>query len=157
MKVRDTNIQNVKERVIYVADKDMTVSKTKLSKNRDIIADWLDEKGFVINVKKHKTESLLFGTSQRIAKQNESLGVIYRGSKIKNTTQYKYLGIDRTLNLNTHFEKCFKCASSRLRLLAKVRDFLDFTSAEAVYDSMILPIFTYSGVLQLKLSTNKSE
>ena len=87
----------------------------------------------IINLKKGKTESLLFGTSQRIAKQSESLDIMYRGSKILNTKQYKYLGIeiDNTLNLNTHFEKCFKRASSRLRLLAKIRDSLDLTSAKA--------------------------
>ena len=71
------------------------------------IADWFDENGLVINLKKGKTESLLFGTSQRIAKQSETLDVMYRGSKILNIKQYKYLSIeiDSTLNLNTHFEQ----------------------------------------------------
>ena len=143
--------------VIYVADKDMNVIKTKLSNDMDSIADWFDENGLIINLKKGKTESLLFGTSQRIAKQSESLDVMYRGSKILSTKQYKYLGveIDSTLNLNTHFEKCFKRASSRLRLLAKIRDSLDLTAAKAVYDSMILPTFTYCGVLQLKLTSTQ--
>ena len=92
-----------------------------------------------------------------ILKQNETLDVMYRGSKIQNTKQYRYLGIeiDGTLNLNTHFEKCFKRASSRLRLLAKIRDSLDLTSAKAVYNSMILPTFTYCGVLQLKLTSTQ--
>ena len=57
--------------VIYVAVRDMTVIKTKLSKDMDSIADWFDENGYVVNLKKGKTESLLFGTSQRITKQSE--------------------------------------------------------------------------------------
>ena len=67
---------------------------------------------------------------------------------------YKYLGIeiDSSLNLNSHFEKCFKRASSRLRLLVKLRDYLDLTAAKAIYRSLILPTFTYSGILQLKLT-----
>ena len=32
--------------VIYVANKDMTVSKTKLSKDMDSLADWFNENGF---------------------------------------------------------------------------------------------------------------
>ena len=54
--------------VIYVADKDMKVINSKLSNNMDSIAGWFDENGLVINLKKGKTESFLFGTSQRIAK-----------------------------------------------------------------------------------------
>ena len=52
-----------------------------------------------------------------------------------NATQYKYLGIEiySTRNMN-NFEKCFKHASSRVLLLAKIRGFLDLVSAKAVYD-----------------------
>ena len=144
--------------VIYVADKNLKNIKTKLSKDMESIADWFDENGLIINLKKGKTESLLFDTSQRIAKQSETLDVMYRGSKILNTKQYKYLGIeiDSTLNLNTHFEKCFQRAPSRLRLLAKMRDSLELTSAKAVYDSMILRTFTYCGVLQLRLTSTQA-
>ena len=82
------------------------------------IADWFDEHGLIINLKKGKMESLPFRTSQRITKQSETLDVMYQDSTILNTKQYKYLGIevDCTLNLNSHIEKCFKRASSRLRL-----------------------------------------
>ena len=84
---------------------------------------------------------------------------MYRCSKILNTKQYKYLGIeiDSTLNPNTHFEKCFKRASSRLRLMAKKRDSLDLISAKAVYNSIILPTFMYCGVLQLKLTSTQAK
>ena len=118
----------------------------------DAIAKWLDLKALIINLKRGKTESLIFGTSQRIAKQNETLDVMYRGDNVLNTSHYKYLGIeiDSSLNLNSHFEKCFKRASSRLRLQGKLRDYLDLTSGKAIYRSLILPTFTYSGILQLK-------
>ena len=151
-------IKYADDTVIYVADKDIKVIKTKLSNDMNAIADWLDQNALIINLNKGKTESLLFGTSQRIAKQSESFNVMYRGSNISNTTLYKYLGIevDSSLSLNSHFEKCYKRASGRLRLLAKLRDYLDVTSAKSIYRLMILPTFTYCGILQLKLTTTQS-
>ena len=145
--------------VIYVADKDIKVIKSKLSEDMNAIAEWLDQNALIINLNKGKTESLLFGTSQRIAKQSETFNVMYRGSNISNTTHYKYLGIelDSSLSLNSHFEKCYKRASGRLRLLAKLRDYLDVTSAKTIYRLMILPTFTYCGILQLKLTATQSK
>ena len=72
---------------------------------------------------------------------------------INNTTEYKYLGVlvDTSLNLNSYFDKCVKHASGRLRLLAKLRSFMDNATASTIYRTMILPTFTYCGILQLKL------
>ena len=140
--------------VVYVADKDVKNINSKLTKEMDAIAKWFDKNVLIINLRKGKTESLLFVTSQRIAKQDSELNVMYRGVKILNTSQYKYLGIevDSTLNLNCHFEKCYKRASSRLRLLGKLRRHLDMAAAKAIYRTMILPTFTFSGILLLKLT-----
>eukprot|EP00794_Sanderia_malayensis_P010621 gene10621-11746_t len=54
---------------------------SKLTKDMDAIAKWLDQNALIINLKKGKTESLLFGTSQRIAKQNETLSVMHQSDK----------------------------------------------------------------------------
>ncbi len=56
--------------VIYVADKDASVTNSKLTKDMDAIAKLLEQNALIINLKKGKTKSLLFGTSQRITKQN---------------------------------------------------------------------------------------
>ena len=47
--------------MIYAADKDLKVIKTKLSNDMESIADWFDENGLIINLKKGKTESLFLG------------------------------------------------------------------------------------------------
>ena len=69
-----------------------------------------------------------------------------------------YLSIDSTLNMNTFFDKCYKKASSRLSLLAKLRGDLDMKAAKAIYhQSMILPTFTYCGIFRLCNTRTQSE
>ena len=51
--------------------------------------------------------------------------------------------------MSSFFEKCYKKASSRLSLLSKLGGELDVKAAMAVYQSMILPTFTYCGILLL--------
>jgi hypothetical protein len=61
--------------ILYVAGKDMQSIQTKLSKDVDSLADWLRDNELIFNLKRGKTESLLFGTAQRIAKHSEPLKV----------------------------------------------------------------------------------
>ena len=76
--------------VLYDADKDIQSIKAKLSKDMDCLADWLKCNEMVLNLKKGKTEeSLLFGTSQRIAKQTEPLEIkLSDQNVINNTSEY---------------------------------------------------------------------
>ena len=130
--------------VLYVADKNIQSIKAKLSKDMDFLADWLKNNELVLNLKKGKTESLLFGTSQRIAKESEPLKIkMLDQTVINNTTEYKYLGVrvDSSLNLNSNVHTCFKRASGRLQLLAKMRSYLDQATATSIYHSMILPTY----------------
>ena len=146
---------------MYVAGKEIDSIETKLSKDMDNLSEWLRCNELILNLKKGKTESMLFGTAQRIAKQrSRQLKVTISQptpTEINSTTEYKYLGVhvDSTLNLNSHFDKCFKRASGRLRLLAKLRSYMDNATAATIYRSMILPTFTYCGILQLKLSNTQ--
>ena len=147
--------------VLYVAGKEIDSIETKLLKDMDNLSEWLRCNELILNLKKGKTESMLFGTAQRIAKQrSRQLKVTISQptpTEINSTTEYKYLGVhvDSTLNLNSHFDKCFKRASGRLRLLAKLRSYMDNATAATIYRSMILPTFTYCGILQLKLSNTQ--
>ena len=101
---------------------------------------------------------LVFGTPQRLKRQSGEICARYKGTKINTTSSYRYLGveIDSTLNLNTNFELCYKRASGRLRLLSKLRRFLDSTTAYKLYRSMIVPVITYCGILNLKATTGQS-
>ena len=60
--------------------------------------------------------------------------------------------IGPTLNMHSQFDATFKKATSRLRLLSKIRPNLNLNAAKAIYNCMILPILTYCGVLNLNLT-----
>ena len=138
--------------VLYVADQDIQSINAKLSKDMDCLGDWPKNNELVLNLKKIKTETLLFGTPQRIAKQAEPLKIkLSRKTVIKNTTECKYLCIrvDSSLNLNSNFNTCYNNTSGRLRLLAKIRSYLDQATAATIYNSMVLPAFTYYTTVEL--------
>ena len=100
---------------------------------------------------------MLFGTSQKLSKLRDTLSISYRGTCINVTSHYKYLGveIDSTLNLNSHFDRTYKKATGRLKLLGKLRSQLDEKSAKAIYTSMIVPTVTYNCILQGSLTANQ--
>ena len=150
-------IKYVDDIVLYIVGKDIQSIQTKLSKDMDSLADWLRENELIINLKKGKTESLLFGTVQRTAKHSEPLKVSIScpsPTVITTTKVYKYLGVyvDSLLNLNSNFDRCYNRATGRLRLLGKLRFYMDQAAASAIYRLMILPTFTYCGILHLKLT-----
>ena len=69
-------------------------------------------------------------------------------------SSYKYLGItlDPTLTLGHHLLNTYRKASGRLRLLRKIRPSLIIQSARSMYQSMILPVFSYCNTITLDLS-----
>ena len=145
--------------VIYFSDKEAKAIESHLSEDMDLISGWLKENELIINLKEGKTEALLFGTSKRISMQSASLKVHQGLNTIRNTNEYKYLGlyVNSSLNLNSHLEISYKKAAGRVKLLAKLRKHLDLHSARDVYCSMIMPVFTYCGALQIKLSEAKKK
>ena len=85
-----------------------------------------------LNLKRGKTEAMLFGTSKRLASQPENLNVIFTYRSVSFTTSYKYLGIEinSTFNMNSY-------------------------CARTLYQSMILPLLTYCGTLQLNYNNTQ--
>ena len=83
---------------------------------------------------------MLFGSSQRLKNGGNLLNVMNEGNNINFVTQYKYLGtsIDNHLNLNEKFNRSYKRASTRLRLLERLRPCLALdvcSKSFFVYDS----------------------
>ena len=59
--------------------------------------------------------------------------------------------------MTTNFDNTYKKACGRLRLLRKIRPFLNVKAAKAIYQGMVLPILTYCGLLNLNLSRTQED
>ena len=143
--------------VICYAHEEKETIEECLSQDCRQISKYLDETELIINLKKGKTESMLFGTARKLNKISEPFIVNYRDSIINETSCYEYLGneIDPNVNLHKNFEKRYKKATGRLRLLRKVREYLTQDAALKVYNMMIAPLLTYCCLV--KLSLNKTQ
>ena len=141
-----SEIEYADDTVIYLSDKSFHIIENKLLEDMENVSKYFDENNLIINLSKGKTESMLFGTSKRLSNTNE-LDIFYRGKKIVCTSSYKYLGslIDPSLNLNEFFNKTYKKASTRLRLLEKMRIFLT-AKASFITDNC-------SGIASLKVTS----
>ena len=102
-----------------------------------------------LSFRREKTESMLFGTAKNLRQQSQTLNVTYRDQLIRSVTTYKYLGVEisHSLNMTTNFDNMYKKACGRLRLLRKIRPFLNVKAVKAIYQGMVLPILTYCGLL----------
>ena len=143
--------------VIYTSHKEKRTLELMLTQDMSNTANWLDKNKLIINLKKGKTESMLFGTGQCLGKENVNpFSVKTRDQSICYSTSYKYLGItlDPVLTLSHHLLNTYRKASGRLCLLQRIRPLLTIQSAKSMYQSssMILPVFSYCNTITLDLS-----
>ena len=94
-----------------------------LSRDMSSLAAWFHENELILNLKKGKTEAMLFGIVKRLATALESLEVKYQDTCRSATLSYKYLGIksDSTMTMQESFNFTYRKASSQLPLLSKLR------------------------------------
>ena len=133
--------------VIYFQGKTKEIIENRLTEDFQLISDWLKTMDLVCNMKKGKTEVMLFGTLQKTKRQ--FLNIQYNFQCLSSTDTYKYLGIklDKSLSLKDHIDSAYKKAAGRLYLLNRVRTQLTSDAALTLYKSLILPIFTYCSIL----------
>ena len=105
-----------------------------------------------LNLKKGQTESMIFGTSIHVNKAT-AFNMQIKGTSNNETSLHKYLGVhfDSTLALNGNFNSKWKKLSCRLRLLSKLRPDLYVKAAKKIYTSIVIPVFTYFGTVNLNL------
>ena len=77
--------------VLYYGDKNTEVVNKVLNNEFQTVLNWLHENDLIVNLKPGKTETVLFGTPQKI-KKAENLKVIGNYTQINTVTKYKYLG-----------------------------------------------------------------
>ena len=94
--------------VIYMSSTSLDEMEKKLSEDLTNLKSWFDNNELIINLKKGKTESMIFGTSKRVNKlKSKVMEIELNGEKINGASSYKYLGIqlDQTLIFEDHFRK----------------------------------------------------
>ena len=135
--------------VIYTSAKDL---QQKLSDDFNRVTSWIESNNLIMNMIAGKTECMIFGTSQKI--KNKELNIAYRHQSVSKASTYKYLGItlDQTLNLNDHLTKTFKKATGRLNLFRRLRPQLTVKAAITIYQSMLVPLFTYCSIVTCRTS-----
>ena len=64
--------------VLYTPGKSVVIIEEKLSTDMQAIATWCMENELILNLKKRKTESMLFGTSKRLSLITKTLEIKIR-------------------------------------------------------------------------------
>ena len=143
--------------VIVFADKDSNKVERTLCSNMNRSSEWFTEKELLLNLKPCKTELLVFGTNQRVAKIPKNLEVTYSHQVINVTTSYKYLGVELTssLNLNSQFNGNYKKVSSRLKTPHRIRHLLINKLAKDVFSLMVLLSLSYCSLLKQSFSNTQ--
>ena len=98
----------------------------------------------VVNLTKTKTECVLYGTHQRTSR-SKPMEVKINQTKITESDVYEYLGVkmDKNLTFSDHLKKTVKQATSRVKLLSRIRHNISPYTAETIYKVTILPILLY--------------
>ena len=145
--------------VVYISGQNVKDISNLLSIDLSSISKWFEENELLMNPKQGKTEALLFGTSKRTKQNIKDFEVYANKSRIPITKEYKYLGVsvNSSLNMTSFFDKCYKKASSRLSLLAKLRYLMDVNVAKSIYQTMVLPALTYCGFHLLCLTATQED
>ena len=120
---------------MYHSHKDVNITEQKLNGDLSHLSKWFELDELIINLKKGKTECMLFGSWKWLSKFKE-----YQLNTKYNETLVNYT----RSNLSEHFNRLYKKASGlRLRLLLRIRQSITTRTAATVYEMMIVPIVTY--------------
>ena len=65
-----------------------------------MLPKWLQENELVLNLKKGKTEVMLFGTKKHLHQQEPEIEINYQSQPINTTNSYKYLGVQLDPSFN---------------------------------------------------------
>ena len=92
--------------LLYVSHESKEKIENDLNQDMQNLISYFRQNELVINLKKEKTETMLFGTTKTL-KTTSEIDVLYNNQRINFTETYKYLGniVDHHLNFSENFEK----------------------------------------------------
>ncbi|CAB4037008.1 Hypothetical predicted protein [Paramuricea clavata] len=141
--------------VVYTSDKSCEAIESNLNSELTNLARWFSNNKLVLNLKKGKTEFVLFGTSKKLRK-SPKVQVKINEIPINEAESYEYLGVelDKSLNYNSHIDRTIKKASAKVKLLSRIRQNVSPYVAEKIYKVMIESTLGYCGNLFLGISNS---
>jgi hypothetical protein len=127
---------------ILVAGNSRTDIENILSSEMEILSQWLICNKLSLHL--GKTESILFGSRQRLKSQS-TLNVSCNGHAIGSNSSVKYLGatIDQSLTYDTMARSIIKKSNSRLKFLYRKREFLNYHTKRLLAMSLVQCHFDY--------------
>ena len=122
------------------------ISEIELQLNLELInlSEWLSTNKLILNLK--KTEFMVFGTHQRLCRQDiDGAHITLGGESVKHCDAFKYLGVvlDNSLSFNLHTDYVKKTVSKTLRMFSRIRSSLTTEASHRLYKLMILPNLEY--------------
>jgi hypothetical protein len=131
--------------VLYYGSKDIKEIESILNKETNAISQWLSNNNLIINLKKGKTEFMRYGSAQKLSKSTHQCTITVNQTKINQPDSYEYLGVtlDKNVLLKQQIDKIYKKASTRLKLLKRIRYNIPPFVAQTIYTSMIQPLTMY--------------
>ena len=144
--------------MVYFWHKDSNQIEKLLNEELINLQSYCYENELVLNLKKGKTETILFGTAKRLFKKN-TIQLQINGQPIYAVESYCYLGnvLDQSLSLNENFDRAYKRASGRLSLLSKMRQYVNTKAANEIFEKVILPLLIYSSSISLHITATQKQ
>jgi len=114
-----------------------------MSNDLNEIAAWLNVNKLTLNLL--KTDFMLIGSRQRIATLDGNIELSLSNTDVRQVESTKCLGvnIDKNLTWEGHLQSVKQKVSSNLRILKKVKPFLNSENIDTSYRSIIEPNFSY--------------
>ena len=145
--------------VLYCASKNINAIENMLNEDANLIAKWFDENNLIFNLKKGKTESVIYGTTQKLSRNRESVLININDQPVNQTNSYEYLGVtlDNKLLLREYVDNIYKRMSNRVKQLSQIRNQISPSTANSIYKMMILPIMFYCNPVCASLPRSVNE
>ena len=126
----------------------------KLNHDLEMVHMWLTTNKLTLN--QEKTEYMIIGSQQRLDLISEDINVSLANEPISRVQTKKVLGviIDEKLKWHEHNAKQCKTISSRIGLLRRARDFVTQDVLVTMYNSLVLPHFTYCSTVWQNSNTD---
>ena len=120
--------------VFYLSSSSTSEIELKLNLDLANLSQWLHYNKPVLNMK--KTEFMMFGTRQRLARQKcDETDISLNGQSVKHRGTFKYLDVvlDDTLSFNDHVDYVRMKVSKLLRMFTRIRPLITLEAANRLY------------------------